>query len=444
MKFLIMSLSPLQARVSQQRFDILILALLVIEASLISYAGSHLIDPVILQEYTEDVWFGSDIGRVFGNMTDQSSDFFRAKVHPLFPILIYPLVYCVRILLNTTPGMAVRVVLALTTALWAGTVFITLRNLGCRRFDAALFSVLMLSSAASIFWTVVPETFLFGSLTMTIALCFTAIAQHQKFSQWWYVLVSAITLSITTTNWIIGMLMTGVNHSWKRSLWITIVALGLTTIVWRIQHRFFPSALFFIGNFEEEKHYFLLSTSGGPLRVLTSFVLHTMVMPAIQLLPSNRNQPEWPMLSTQFALPGSSGIWGLLATVLWIGLLGLGLWAFLTTPKNIKFRIVLGLGLLMQLVLYVVYGEETFLYATHIIPFLIGLCALTTLTRFRIAGLIITALLIVNVSINNSIQFAAATQFLKNTGPLREQSVSLNAQPHPLSVQNLVSSYNSQ
>jgi hypothetical protein len=166
MKFLIMSLSPLQARVSQQRFDILILALLVIEASLISYAGSHLIDPVILQEYTEDVWFGSDIGRVFGNMTDQSSDFFRAKVHPLFPILIYPLVYCVRILLNTTPGMAVRVVLALTTALWAGTVFITLRNLGCRRFDAALFSVLMLSSAASIFWTVVPETFLFALLQL--------------------------------------------------------------------------------------------------------------------------------------------------------------------------------------------------------------------------------------------------------------------------------------
>jgi hypothetical protein len=420
MKLPALNRSLLSLKVHQWRLDIVILAFLLIEASLISYAGSQLINPVILKDYTEDVWFGADIERVFANLTNAASSYDRIKVHPLFPILAFPIVKLLMLWLGLPPTEAVRIFVAATTAVWAGLLFVTLRLIGCRRLDAALFGVLLLSSAATLFWTVIPETFLLGSVTMLAALCFAALNQSRQQSWGWCMVVSALTLSVTTTNWMVGLAATAVTQTWRRSLWITAGALGLVMAVWRIQHRFFPTAPFFIGNFGEEAHYFLPAASGGPLRVLSGFMFHPIVMPALKVIPSNRNQPDWPMLSVQLANPGSGGFFGAVSIGLWVAMLLLGLWSCFAIKQHLPFRLVLGAGLLGQLSLYLVYGEETFLYATHIAPFLLGACALCTLTRFRIVTLLLTVLLIVNVSLNNSIQFAHAAAFLNHTGPLRE------------------------
>jgi len=64
--------------------------------------------------------------------------------------------------------------------LWFSSLFILLRLIGCRQFDAALFSILAATSAAAIFWFVIPETYSFGSLSILLALGLTALAQHQK------------------------------------------------------------------------------------------------------------------------------------------------------------------------------------------------------------------------------------------------------------------------
>jgi Family of unknown function (DUF6080) len=433
------------SRLHQHRLDLLILSFLLFEAAVISFAGSQLIDPALLQGYTEDVWFGSDIARVLGNLTNLNSNFFRAKVHPLFPILTFPMTKLIILITHLPPIDAVRVLVATATAIWIGLMFITLRLIGCRRWDAALFSILMLSSAATIFWTVIPESFLFGSLTLLMALCFTALNQRKPLSPGWAVLVNILTLGVTTTNWLMGLAATAVSYSWKRSLQIIFSSLGIILILWRIQHRFFPSALFFIGNFSEENHYILPSTSGGPLRVFLAFVFHSMVMPAMQLLPNNHHQPDWPLLSVQLANVGSGGFWSIASVSLWTVLLLLGVWSFFATQQNLKFRIALAIGLLGQLLLYTVYGEETFLYAVHIIPFLIGMCALSSLMRIRPLALTLATALVICGGINNGIQFTQATKFLKHTGPLRQQypqsqveynrlpvpSLSLEAKVHP-------------
>ena len=421
MNFPTLNRSLFSAQIHQHRLDLLILSLLSVEAALMSFTGSRLIDPALLQDYTEDVWFGADIARVFGNLTNLNSDFFRAKVHPLFPILTFPVTRLIIFITHLSPVDAVRVLLAVTAAIWVGTLFFTLRLIGCRRWDAALFSVLMLSSAANIFWTVIPESFLFGSLTLMIALCFVALNQHNLRSPAWAVLINILTLGITTTNWMIGLIATAISYSWKRSLQIIASSLGVVLVLWRVQHHFFPSALFFIGNFGEESNYILPPTSGGPLRVFLAFIFHAMVMPAIHLLPSNHHQTDWPLLSVQLSNVGSGGLWSVISVTLWGVLLLLGLWSFLTTQRNFKFRIALAAGLLGQLLLYMVYGEETFLYAIHIIPFLIAMCALGSLMRLRPLVLTLAIALVIFGGINNGIQFTQATEFLKHTGILRQQ-----------------------
>ena len=425
------------SKLYQHRLDLSILSFLLFEAAIMSFAGSQLINPALLQDYTEDVWFGSDIARVLGNLTNLNSNFFRAKVHPLFPILTFPVTRLIILITNLPPVDAVRVLVAMTAAMWIGVMFITLRLIGCRRWDAALFSVLMLSSAANLFWTVIPESFLFGSLTLLLALCFVALNQrfvalnqHKRLSPGWAVLINILTLGITTTNWIMGLAATVVSYSWKRSIQIIIGSLGAVLVLWRIQHHFFPSALFFIGNFGEETHYILPSTSGGPLRVFLAFIFHTMIMPAMKILPSNHHQPDWPLLSVQLANVGSGGFWGVISVVLWAVLLLLGLWSFFTTRQNLNFRMALAAGLLGQLLLYMVYGEETFLYAIHIIPFLIALCALSSLMQVRLLALTLATALVISGGINNGIQFTQAAEFLNHTGPLHQQALQSHVELH--------------
>lgn len=382
-----------------------------------SYLGAQLIDPVIFDWDTYNTWFQADIPRVFANMTARGGGHYRTKVHPLFSLTAFPPVYVLTDVLGIEPITAVRIVIAVVASLWFSTLFILLRLINCRRFDATLFSVLAASSAAAVFWFVIPETYSFGSLSFLLALCLVAIAQRHKLAPLWYVAVSALTLSFTVTNWMVGILTTIINHPWKRSLQITINAFCLVVVLWAVQKRIFPSAEFFLGDREEEK-YINMPQSGGPLQVIKSFVSHTMVMPTIKLV-ANSEQPDWPIMLTQLSPPGSGSLWGAIAVVLWTALLGLGLWGLFSAKQHLKLRIVLGLTLLGQLGLHTLYGDETFLYALHFAPLLVVLAALSTLTPARPLALVLAGMLVLSAGVNNGWQFTKATEFFQSHGSSR-------------------------
>ena len=420
MNLLSPSWATLHDRVVKHRSDFLILGLLMALAGFLAFAGGQMVDSVIWKDYTEDVWFGSDIERVVVDMSVRYGYHGRIKVHPLFTLLTFPAVTALQVLLRVSAEMAIKLVLAGTTALWVGIFFWILRVMGCRRFDATLFSVLALSSAGVMFWVVLPETYLFGSLSMLVPVLFVGLTQEKARSQWWAVVVSAFSLSMTTTNWMVGIFAAFSRYSWRRATGITIGAFLLVLALWQVQKRFFPGVGFLL-DANEEKNYILPAAAGGPLRVLAGFFSHAMVMPAIKVISSNRDQPEWPMLSAQFAVPGSAGLLSILAVVLWLALLALGIWAFIKIQQHRPLRIVVALALIGQLALYLVYGEETFLYGIHIIPFLIIVCATLSLTHLRSIGLALATAVIITAGINNSMQFHHATEFLQNRGPLREQ-----------------------
>lgn len=67
----------------------------------------------------------------------------------------------------------------------------------------------------------------------------------------------------------------------------------------------------------------------------------------------------------------------------WMTLLGFGVVALARGPAPGRFRWVLGSVLAGQIVLHLIYGEETFLYALHFLPILLLVVAMSTLTRWR-------------------------------------------------------------
>jgi hypothetical protein len=405
---------------SSYRVDLIIIALLAIVTSVLVYAGGQMIDPVLLLQSSEDVWFGSDVQRVFSNMSDRTASNFRSKVHPLFSLLVFPTAKLVQVVLRVSPTMAVQLLLAGTTALWVSLLYIVLRCMGCRRFDATVFSILAWSSAAFIFWTTIPETYLFGSLSLLLPLLFVVLAQTRRLPIWSYVAMSAFSLSITTTNWMVGMIATVMTQTRRWAIAITGMALGSVLLLWVVQSKLFPGTTF-ITDVAGEANYILPKTAGGPVRILLGLFLHPMVIPAIYLNPPNPRRPAWYLMSVQHAFPGSGSVAGGIAVVLWIALLALGVFACWTVRNQIKLRLTIALSILGQTALHLLYGEETFLYAIHLIPFLLITCAMATLTKWRSLCLALAILLIVFAGWHNGAQFYQATEFLKNRGPLHQQ-----------------------
>ncbi len=437
---------PIAKYLHQYRVDIAIGVGLTIAIAISTYLGTYAIpDPIFTDFYAQDVWFGSDIPTVFGNITSFNSDFGRNNKHPLFPLLVFPLVFGIGKLLHLDPLSAVRIVIVFVAVLWICSLFILFRIMGCYRLDATLFSLLGGVSAASVFWLVTPESFPLGSLTIIVGLAFVALTQYRPLTPIWYVAINVLTVSITITNWMVGLFATFVNHRWQKSLQIIVGSLFLATGLWILQRIVFTNSGFpfqpgtFIG---EKKFISTPSGSGGILAVMSAFFYQTMVMPATQFRDFPI-RPDWAKLDVNILAPTSGSWWGTIAIISWTILLGLGLWGFLTIERHHKLRIVLGLTLMTQLAMHSIYGvEETFIYSLHFIPLLLTLAAFGLFSRLRALSLLLATIAIVSAGINNQSQFSKIAATMWNYGTPQQQveaQIKLRpADPWPRSVGQVV------
>jgi hypothetical protein len=394
--------------------DLLILIFLAVMIAIASYQLSQHLGNVFSHE--GDVWFETDTQRVINDMTDRSSNHSRTIVHPLFPLITYPVTNALMTVFKMTPFEAVRIVIALIASLWIITLFTILRIIGCRRFDGALFSILGATSSSVMFWCTVPETYPLGSLSILLALGIVAFAQNRNLFSFYYVIGSALTLSITVTNWMAGIIAAFVKFPWRRALQITVNAFCIIVLLWAVEHRFFSKVPFFLTGSNIEKRYILTPESGGLINVTKSFFYHSMIMPAIEIRQKVKLKDNSLMsiMVTQTSPPGSGSLWGIIAVALWTVLLGLGLWSLIFLKQNKQLRVALGLTLLGQFTLHLLYGPETFLYSLHFAPLLVILAAMSTLTRARPLVLILTSALIIFLAINNNLQFKQAIEIFQH------------------------------
>jgi hypothetical protein len=189
--------------------------------------------------------------------------------------------------------------------------------------------------------------------------------------------------------------------------------LCLVTVLWGVEKIIFPSAQFFASHVTAEMPFVLNELSAGPLRVVGSFVFHSIVMPSIHmglLVCAFDSGPERLMV-TQLSLPGSGSALGMMDVVIWTVLLSLGVWGLVSMNGHRSFRIVLGLTIVGQLVLHLLYGEETFLYSLHFAPLLILVAALSMLTPARIVALPLAVALVFGIAVNNGLQLRKALEF---------------------------------
>lgn len=403
--------------------EISILLFLAISSGALFYElyGRH--DQTLVSS-VNNVWFQSDLKRMFGNMTDRhSGGHYRTNVHPLLSLLTYPPTTALRVL-GIGELKAVQIVTASLASLYMLALYGLLRLAGCVRLDALLFSALGGCSAAAMFWLSVPESYAPGAITIVAGLSLAAAANQKPLPAWVYVTVSTMTLSITVTNWMVGILSTFTNNPWRRTGAILLLSLCIVTLLWGVEKYIFPAAGFFMGS-RADAQYMFSPNIERIASVLAVFVFHTILSPTITI--ASTDSSGWPLLIMQKSLPGSAGLLGIVGTFMWSALLGLGIWTLFALKALLSLRIVLGLSLLGQLGLHILYGEETFLYSLHFLPLLVTVTALTTLTHLRKPAIVLTVALIPILAINNWEQLNAADTIA--TSPRHEVKKHMHSRP---------------
>ncbi len=392
-----------------KKLDALLASILFVSGVLFSYLGSGLVSEHVVEN--NNIWFQGDVNRVFENMTDRYSDHYRTKVHPIFSLATNPAVKVLRVA-GFSKIESVKIFTSFIAGLWLVAIFLVLRLIRLNREDAVLFTLLAAVSSSAVFWSTVPETYLLGSLSMLCVMCVVSINYYVKLHSNWYIGASAFSLSMTITNWMAGIYATLVDKPLKKFFRITFDALLVVILLWLVQFYLYPSAEFFLWSREEEE-YLLAEAAGGYVEKIISFFIHSMIMPTFQFL-ENPYALEFPIVSVQFAKIGSTGLLGWSATFMWIILLLYGIWSALRYFEFKNFSIVLSLIVFSQLILHLLYGDETFLYSSHWLPLLVMFAAIGAISPYRKLVLGIVSVLIILVGANNYNQFNAITNALNS------------------------------
>lgn len=367
-----------------------------------------------------DIYFSSDTARVQSNMVSRDSNHNRTKVHPIFSIIFHPAYHVVAFTMRADIGKdpfspearrVGRVMSGIAAGLATALFFLLLRLARVRMLDAVVFTALAGSSAFSLFWFSVPETYPWGAVTILTALVVAAAGIHRTVPAGWYVLANVLSLAVTITNWTVGILATWFSLKWRKAVVLIGIGFFITLTLGVAQKLAFPSSGLFIKP-KGEQAYVMESRSGGPLRCWNSLFFHTIVMPVVTEEPHSKVK-GFTVLRTQNSAAGSASVWGKVALPFWILLLAGGVYGLVTVPGLGPLRLTLGLALLGQFSLHTIYGSETFLYAAHVGPMMVAMAALGTLTRFRPFILAGAVILIICLSLNNFPQFDHTMKLLR-------------------------------
>jgi hypothetical protein len=404
-------ISKNHAAPSAGRMDVLVALGLAVLTALLAYLGYRQLMPGILEASTSDYWFDSDTWGILEQLTDRQSDWHhRARRHPLFGIVMYPVMWLLTRGLGLAPIAAAAVVVSGTAAVWVTLSYILLRAMRCTRPEAVLFCLLAASSASAIFWLPVLDTFSLGAVTIMGSLALVVISKTQAGSKVWpFAIVGALTLGITVTNGWAFLVVIFLLFPPRRAILLGLSSVVLLGALWLVQRPIFPaSALFNVHSAQYESNYMFHPLSQGPAASAKTMLIHSVVMPSPV---AGRTVDGTEIMSVQGAPIGSGGLLVWAGTIGWALLLGVTIVALLRwgAPKLIQ-ALLLVLG--GQLALHLVFGTEVFLFSLHFAPLLVLLTAWTMRTPLRPIAMILATLLLPIVAFNNVEKFVGASKHI--------------------------------
>lgn len=399
------------------RLDLALAATLGIAAALLSLLLSARIDPKIYGPGGFNVWFQADPPRVLGAMTDPASHFhYRTSVHPLGSLLTTPAMRLLRAI-GLAPVTAGRLIIASSGFATASLLTLSLLGLGLSRVAALMFTLVFLASATYVHWFALIEMYALAAASIGLMLMILTSMKRTPWWVWW--LGSVATLSVTVTNWMLGLSATFFRLDWRRMLATTAAALVAVVALSVIQRRFYPQAnYFFMPRLVLSEHQYMQvhRTSGvsnwAPWQNVRSEWITSAVAPRPELVPGDEvgGHADERIISNQRSPLASYTVAGWVAIAAWVVLLFAGVQGgYADVPRRPVFFAVCAF-VIGQSALHLVYGPLTFLYAADFFPAMVLLSAFSWFSRFRVIGLGAALTFIVFGAAENFARFSDAVQ----------------------------------
>jgi hypothetical protein len=406
----------------------LALLLALAAAGFAHHVSPRISDDLLFKKRGRDILFDSDPNRVYDIETNREGRHVRSSIHPVYSLLNYPPVFVLR-KAGIESRAATRVYHAGLAGLFTALFFLVLRRTGIRRTDALVFTGVLGTSMSALLFFPLTETFVGGAMSMLPAV----VLATTEAAPWWAAPAALWSgMVLTLTNGIAAVAAAAAERPFVRFLRDLLIAFGALLLLSAAQQLVFPTARPpLIAGFDEASWIFS-AEAGGAAPVTRALFFHSMVAPELSFMPNWRER-EWPLLSFQMSPLGSGSRWAPAATLVWAALLAFGLVALLVRRDQKRLRVTLGVTLLYQWLLHLVYGRETILYALHVLPFLVIAAALVTRTRYRPLALTLAALLIPLNVLNNAptldwaLRYAGRYQAIDAT----QKKTGRGRMPHP-------------
>lgn len=322
-----------------------------------------------------DLWFDSDSALVYDQVTNRWSEAHQTNnQHPMFSLLSYPLVQFQHRILGIDKSHAALAVLLASSSLCVAAMYAALRLLGRSVGVSLVYTGVFMASSCGLLFLGIYERLMMGALS--VLACVIAFALHERrlVSPVVLTVCAAFSLGVTVTNFMVGGLALLLARGWRRGVQsaanavvVVVLASNLSSVVFPMS-RPFPDIrswpLQYVAVGDERGR---LAMSGTWPDALVAFCLYSAVLPT----PGVARGVRASVLSLQpVDINGQSATWYLAAGV-WAILLACGLVrsAFATTHGAPDALVLL--GIVSQFSLFMVFGNETVLYAPYYLPLLI-------------------------------------------------------------------------
>lgn len=318
-----------------------------------------------------DKWFGADIYRIVKAETESwHPGHHRNNVHPFFSGMTYPLVHLAR----AVTGAELLDVVMNFHRLQAGLLGFAFYGLAaqCVRTaaQALLLSALALSAAGFVFWAGVAETRVPAALTLCVALALHGKLLPNQALRW--LGVNLLAFSMLITNWSMALISMAIKLRWRQVLGLAAVTMAIAVPLSLAQKAAFPKSGLFFKGLDKEAGYVQL-TRREPAEVVRKVARRAIVwstsgfvLPGVAHQPAERGNLR--IVYDQSLLEAKLSAVVIVGLACWLAMLGIALRSWWRERDFRSTTTLAVLFLASQLLLHLVYGDETFLFVLNSLP----------------------------------------------------------------------------
>lgn len=325
-----------------------------------------------------DFFFNADTLRVYDNMAIFDANHYRTKVHPLFVILLQPLILTINIMISA-PIESILIIQSIAGSFSIFLVYYILKKAEVSKVFCSILCGIYGFSFTSLIFTSIPETFIFSGFLLLLLWAYVIklykseddINQIQKLG---LICLGILSISVTVTNFLQFIIAVFFLYLQKKNNNNTLFVLNKTCFTCLLSFLF--SA--YLANIQ----YYIWRTSSPFLANLISLFTSTSneeyLYMNFQLTLENFNnllQSFWgtniisakPYLSDNGLIFSSLNVISIFMGIVMIILFSYTFIKTASRTSEYKYYVIsLGMALLSNLCLHLIYGNSIiFLYSQH-------------------------------------------------------------------------------